>query len=137
VLELTLKRKIVTTIRLFSVASYKGHVQLVKEFLEHGTDIEAKDMHYRDPLHSSGWNGHLVIVNELLSHNKSRGGADIEAKDDEGDMPLRDASWKGHLAVVKTLVSGGANTLAANKQGDLLIHKAMRAGQLASEQVST
>jgi ankyrin repeat protein len=63
----------------------------------------------------------LPFVNELQEH-----GADVEAKDNEdGDTPLHSASVGGYLPVVKALVSGGANILAANNDGELPIHCAV------------
>jgi ankyrin repeat protein len=83
-------------------ASWNGHVQVVKDLLEHGADMEAEDDCGLTALHRACIPGHLVVVNELLSpkdsngttttilgkRTKSRVGANIEAKDTDGDTPL-------------------------------------------------
>jgi ankyrin repeat protein len=121
-------------------ASCHGHVRVVNELLEHGSDVEATTISDSTPLHFACSNGQLVVVIELLGPNdidgattsilgkrKSRG-ADTEAKDCEGDTPLRDASSRCHLLVVKALMSGGADILAINDQGELPIYQAVREG---------
>jgi ankyrin repeat protein len=121
-------------------ASTKGHVQLVKELLGHGADIEVKGLFYWTPLDYACLNGHSAVVNELLSPNDSNAatttsilgkrksrGADVDAKDCDGDTPLHFASGKGNFPVVKALLNGGANILAANDEGRLPIHYAVSA----------
>jgi ankyrin repeat protein len=115
-------------------ASYFGNVQLVKELVEHGVDMEAKDIVGMTPLHLACSQGHLAVVNDLVGSNgatttilgkrKSRG-ANIEAKDNHGNTPLHVASVHNHLPVVKSLLSGGAYILAVNERGELPIHKAL------------
>jgi hypothetical protein len=88
--------------------------------------------------------GHVAVVNELLSPNdsndtatsilgkrKSRG-VNIEAKDNDGDTPLHFASAGAHLPVVKALLSAGANILAVGSDGNLPIHLAVREGHSAA-----
>jgi ankyrin repeat protein len=112
-------------------ASMKGYVQVVVDLLGRGADIEAKEIHGGTALHCACANGHVAVVNELLNLNdgvttsvlgkrKSRGGANMEAKDNDGDTPL------GHLTILQALLSAGANILAANNQGRLPIHEAVR-----------
>jgi ankyrin repeat protein len=131
------------------VACYNGHVQLVKELLKHGADIEAEDINGRTPLHWACSNGHLAVVNELrspgaeihaidsngttttLGKRKTRAGAEIEAKDSRGNTPLILASFKGHLAVVMALLAVGADILAVNNYGLLPIHRAIDEGNSA------
>jgi ankyrin repeat protein len=57
--------------------------QVVKEFLEHGADIESKDFEGWVPLHFACSHGHAAVVIELLDH-----GADIHC-----------ACANGHVAV--------------------------------------
>jgi ankyrin repeat protein len=58
-------------------------------------------------------------------------GADIEAKDDNGDTTLLSTlgscnSRVGELFAVKGLLQGGANVLAVDKYGDLVLHRCLR-----------
>jgi ankyrin repeat protein len=119
------------------VACYNGHLQVFQALREHGADIEATTSSGRTPLHFACAKGHLAVVNELTSPNDSNGattsildrrksrGANIEVKDRFGDTPLHFASSEGHVAIVRVLLSSGANTLTANIQGRLPIHKAV------------
>jgi ankyrin repeat protein len=122
-------------------ACSKGHVQVVKELLEHGADIEAYDNNGWTPLHWACGYGHLPVIIELLSPNDSNGattsilgkrksrGANIEAKNSRGNTPLHLASICDVLPVVKALLSGGADILATNNDGLLPIHEAMNRGK--------
>jgi ankyrin repeat protein len=105
-----------------SEASMRGNVQVVKEFLDHGADVEAKDYTGWTPLHWACYYGRVTVGNELLSR-----GANIEAKTYQGETPLHCAY--SHMAVVKALLSGGANILAANNNGHLPVHVAVEAGR--------
>jgi ankyrin repeat protein len=122
-------------------ACINGHAQVVKELLEHGADIEAKADEDWTPLHWACDRGHLPVIIELLSPNESNGtattilgkrksrGANIEAKDDVGDTPLHIAAIQGSVAIVRALLSGGANILAVNNDGELAIHQAVSRGR--------
>jgi ankyrin repeat protein len=126
-------------------ACYHGYLQIFKELLAHGADIEATSIYYgRTPLHVAAVDGHLAVANELLSPNdsndssptisskrKSRAGANTEAKDNDGNTPLHCASGRDHLPVVKALLSAGANILAVNNRGRLPIHFAVGEGYSA------
>jgi ankyrin repeat protein len=120
-------------------ACVMGHVQVFKELVEHGADIEVKDNIGSTPLHLACCTDHLAAVNELLSPNdsngttttilgkrKSRAGANTEAKDKDGNTPLHFASRKGYLPVVEALLSVSADILAANNEGRLPVHEAVR-----------
>jgi ankyrin repeat protein len=131
---------------LIEACSY-GHMQVFQALLEHGADIEAKDSDGWTPLHWACAKNRVAVVVELLNPGdeihandsdgttttilgkRKRRGADTEAKNRYGDTPLHKACFNGHLAVVKALVSGGANILAANNRGKLLIYEAMRKGK--------
>jgi ankyrin repeat protein len=123
------------------VASKEGHLQVLKELLEHGADIDAESFGGMTALHFACSHEHLAVVNELLSPNASNGttttilgkrkslaGANIEAKEFYGDTPLHLASMHDSLAIVKALLSGGADILAVNSRGELPLHYAVSVG---------
>jgi len=58
----------------------------------------------RTPLHRSAYNGHVTIVDYLISH-----GADIDSKDSDGRKPFHLALLKGHYNVVEYLIRKGSN----------------------------
>ena len=64
-------------------ASKYGNIEAVKQHLDAGSDVNAKDNLGATPLHWATVNGHKEIV-ELLIAN----GADVNAKDDRGMSPL-------------------------------------------------
>jgi ankyrin repeat protein len=121
-------------------ASYHGHLQVFPALRQHGADVNAKDNYGETPLHFACGKGHLAVVGELLSPNdstgtptilgkrKSRGGVNIDATDRYGDTPLHDASAEGRVEIVQALLAVGANLLAANNQGRLPVHAAVRFG---------
>jgi ankyrin repeat protein len=104
-------------------ANYKGHVQVVKELLDHGANTEAEGFDGDTPLHCACWYGHFAIVIGLLGH-----GVNIDAKESLGHTPLHLAILRGHLAIVKALLAVGADILAADNQGHLPINYAVRGG---------
>jgi ankyrin repeat protein len=63
------------------VACLRGHVQVVKELVDHRADLEANNNYKGDtPLHCASQHAHLPVVKALLSR-----GANIEAKNNSGD----------------------------------------------------
>src|SRR3990167_7649428 len=83
-------------------ASFKGHLEIVKELLfAEGGGIDPKiiDRDGQTPLHLASRNGHLEVVKVLL-----HGGADPNIADKDGETPLYVASESGHLEVVKVLL---------------------------------
>jgi ankyrin repeat protein len=87
----------------FVNASHQGNLELVKELLAKGANINAKD---DQALIYASSNDHLDVVEYLISK-----GANIHANDDEA---LGLASFKGYLNVVKYLISKGADIHANN-----------------------
>jgi ankyrin repeat protein len=81
-----------------SLASEKGHLEVVKYLFENGADIHAKN---DEALIWASMNGHLEVVKFLVKN-----GADIHSNEDEA---LIYASTKGHLNIVKYLIGNGAN----------------------------
>ena len=83
------------------IAAYTGQKEVVKELLNHNSDIEAKNRHGNTPLilgifvdyyviwyyyfvlFQAAYEGHIEVVKELINHN-----AVIEAKDNHGNTPL-------------------------------------------------
>jgi ankyrin repeat protein len=120
-------------------ASYFGHVQAIKELLDHGADIERTNKDGRTQLHWASGRGHLQVFQALREH-----GADVNAKDDEGETPLHFACCPGHLAVVEELLSPhdsngtptilgkrksrGADIDATDNNGDTPLHTASLCG---------
>ncbi|KKO97610.1 ankyrin repeat domain-containing protein [Trichoderma harzianum] len=94
------------------IASYYGHLAVVKLLVKRGVDIEAKDGSGRTPLLLAAENGHEAIVKLL-----AKKGADIKAKDRDGQTPLLLAAENGHEAIVELLAEKGADIEAKNGYG--------------------
>uniref|UniRef100_A0A8C9TCQ0 asparaginase n=1 Tax=Scleropages formosus TaxID=113540 RepID=A0A8C9TCQ0_SCLFO len=69
-----------------------------------GSNLSMEDYDGRTPLHIASCEGHLKVVQYLLSH-----GATVYAKDRYGDTPLRNAVRFRHKEVVKLLRKTGAH----------------------------
>jgi ankyrin repeat protein len=63
-----------------------------------GANMEAKTNEGDTPLHWASYQGHLPVVNALVS-----GGANILAANDEGELPIHFAVQRGRSAVAKCL----------------------------------
>jgi len=85
-------------------ASREGNLEVVKELILQGANINVKSKFGETPLQLASREGHLKIVKELISQ-----GAKIDEKDKSGNTPLQFASRHGHLEIVKELISQGAN----------------------------
>ena len=81
----------------------------VKDLVELGADVNAKNGFGDTPLHLASENGHTDIAKYLVQH-----GADVKAKDGHAYTPLHRASENGHTDVVKYLVEQGADMEAEN-----------------------
>lgn len=74
----------------------------VKDLVEQGADVNAKDEYGRTPLYVASEEGHIDVVKYLLEH-----GADVKVKDKNGGTSLNWASWGSsivrHLRGMKKL----------------------------------
>ena len=85
-------------------AAALGNIEAVKQFLDSGTDVNAKDKTGGTPLdEAAGW-GRKDIVELLIAK-----GADVNAKfEDDGSTPLHLAAWKGHFETAELLIAADA-----------------------------
>ena len=95
-------------------AAALGNIEAVKQFLDSGTDVNAKDKTGGTPLdEAAGW-GRKDIVELLIAK-----GADVNAKfDDDGSTPLHLAAWKGHFETAELLIGADADVNAKMEDGD-------------------
>ncbi|XP_018583144.1 60 kDa lysophospholipase isoform X1 [Scleropages formosus] len=89
---------------LACAASKIGDVEALEAIREMGSNLSMEDYDGRTPLHIASCEGHLKVVQYLLSH-----GATVYAKDRYGDTPLRNAVRFRHKEVVKLLRKTGAH----------------------------
>merc|ERR1712029_670707 len=107
-----------------------NHIDVVKELLDSGANIEAQNIdHGATPLHYAViWNNNFDVVKELLDR-----GANIEAQDTHGWTALHLAAFQNlpsilpyYLDVVKQLLDRGVNKDAQDNHGQTALHWAVR-----------
>ena len=72
--------------------------------LEHGVEIEGRDVKGQTSLHVAAREGYSGVVETLLDK-----GAFVDARDKEGWTPVHRAAWNGHKDVVELLSQRGAD----------------------------
>jgi len=80
-------------------ASEKGNLNEVKELIEKGAKIDARDSNDDIPLHKASTHGHLEVVKYLIEK-----GNVVDELDRWDKTPLHLASSNGYLDVVKYLI---------------------------------
>lgn len=92
--------------RLLDIATYSGHLELVKYFLEQGININVSEQSGRIALHYAIWHGHPEIAYYLINQ-----GADVNAlyNANGGLTPLCCAAEYGDLELLKYLIQHGAD----------------------------
>jgi len=144
-------------------ASYEGHLDVVRLFLDHGADVNTKNAHKGTPLCSAYAGGHVEIMQLLLDC-----GADADASHDNDPIlkhasdygrvkavhlllqhnanvngtgclsnwtALHSASYFGHLKVVKLLLEHGAEINALSKAHNTPLRLASQSGHLEVVQI--
>ena len=145
---------------VYHIASNKGNLKILQELIMHNKDyINDVDQYNLTPLHHAVSEGHIEIVNYLLSNK-----ADVSVKNDQGwnvyhraankgnlkllqelimhnkdyinDVdkmnltPLYHAVTKGHIEMVNYLLSNKADVSVKNDQGWNVYHSAAYKGNL-------
>ncbi|MBN2315392.1 MAG: ankyrin repeat domain-containing protein [Sedimentisphaerales bacterium] len=98
----------------------KDCTDIMRQLLDKGADIEARQRHGATPLACAAYDGNVETARFLIEH-----GANIEAKLNDGEAtPLLRAVSQGHVETVELLIAKGANTKATSK-GETPIHRAI------------
>ena len=82
------------------IAATYGMLEVVKDLIEGGADIEARDKRHRTPLFLAVLNGHAPCCLALLLSN-----ADHQSRDGHGHTMIEVAARSGHLDIVEHLVT--------------------------------
>ena len=99
------------------VPSEELRLNIVKNLIQNGAEIDARNKYKNTPLHYAANNGDLEIFQHFLDH-----GAQIEAKDDVERTPIVFAVYKNHFEIVKCLIEKGAQLDIKIKYGCTALH---------------
>lgn len=93
-------------------------LQMVKDLIDNGADVNQTDDSGATPLHWAANKGYEAIAKVLINN-----GAEVDAVDNNFyATPLLWASYDGSLAVVKVLVNNGADVNMVNSMGNTALH---------------
>ena len=102
------------------LGAVRGDIELMKQDLEAGVDVNTKAQFNRTALMYSSWNGHLPAIEFLVSQ-----GANIDSVDNQfGQSALFFAAENGQLDAVKLLIELGSNLQLINDKGQNLLMRA-------------
>jgi ankyrin repeat protein len=114
---------------LLMVASSNGYIEIVKELLKNGADVNAKKNNGNAPLIMASSEGFLEVVKELLLH-----GANVNTTLNNGFSSLTLASFNGHTEVVRELLDNNADPTIKTYDGFTALDYA---GYNASDRLSS
>jgi len=97
-----------------------GRTQVLRELLERGADVHARNWRGEDPLLRASQRGHVGAIALLLEH-----GADPLSTDKDGDSCLHHAAWPGKARAAEYLVRSGADVSARDPRGKTPLHIAV------------
>ena len=83
-------------------AAAEGNIEVVKQHLAAGTDVNAKNEWGGTPLHFAALGGRKEVAELLIAK-----GADVNAKDDAGDTPV---DWTDNKETADLLRKHGGKT---------------------------
>ncbi|XP_076300828.1 uncharacterized protein LOC143219007 isoform X2 [Lasioglossum baleicum] len=105
----------------------RNNIGDVKELINHGVSIDAKNNDGQTPLHYAAKSDKLEVVKYLIEEK----GANVNVKDNDGQTPLHSAAKSDKLEVVKYLIEEkGANVNAKDNHGQTPLHSAAKSDKL-------
>ena len=102
-------------------AIMKGDLDRVKNLIEEGADVNAKDEIGRAPLH--------FVKNKAVAELLIAKGADVNARTKDGSTLLHTMAWNGNKEIAELLLENGADVNAKHKKGHTPLHFAVRTGK--------
>ena len=106
-------------------AARTGNMKQVRDLLQKGTNVNARNEWGLTPLMGAAQNGHAQAGKLLLEK-----GAEINARQDSGWTTLMVASFKGHADFVNILLGKGADVSARTEKGVTALMLASSAGAM-------
>jgi ankyrin repeat protein len=108
------------------LATWLGHVEVVRVLLESGADVHAADLNMHTALHTAAKHGRLELCGLLLDW-----GAAVNTEGVSKLTALHLAAEDGHLSVVKFLVERGADVRLKDDKGQTAAELARSKGNTA------
>ncbi|CAF1786408.1 unnamed protein product [Brassica oleracea var. botrytis] len=109
---------------LLEAARYND-IDDLKSLAFDGVSLNSRDSQGRTALHMAAANGHMSIVEYLISQ-----GVDINALNEENNAPLHWACLNGHIEVVKKMILAGASLSLLNRYERTPMDEAIGAGKM-------
>nr|VZI28361.1 unnamed protein product [Spirometra erinaceieuropaei] len=106
-----------------TLASYKGHADMVNFLLENGADHEHRTDEMHTPLMEAAMEGHVEVARLLLAH-----GANVNIPQDSFESPLTLAACGGHTELAHLLLGYEADIEEVNDEGYTPLMEAAREG---------
>ena len=106
-------------------AARKGDARRVRELLDKGANVNARDEYGLAPLHVAAFNGQLDVARLLIDR-----GADVNAIDELGETPLHWAAFNGHVDVARLLLERGADASVRDDEGKTPLDLAREKGHV-------
>jgi len=94
-------------------AAWTGNINVVKQYLAAGANVNAKGENGWTPLHMAALSGHKEIAELLIAK-----AANKNAEVGDENTPLHYAAFNGHKEIVELLIAAGVDVNAKNN-GDL------------------
>ncbi|XP_076285654.1 uncharacterized protein LOC143211676 [Lasioglossum baleicum] len=105
----------------------RNNIGDVKELINHGVSINAKNNKGQTPLHYAAKSDKLEVVKYLIEEK----GANVNVKDNNGQTPLHSAVDHGKLEVVRYLIEEkNANINVKDNNGQTPLHSAAKSDKL-------
>lgn len=97
---------------LLTLAARAGELQVVRELLRRGADVDRIGLHGHTPLGVASASGRDPVIQDLL-----RAGAGVDVPSATGQSALHLAAMGGHLKAMRQLLQAGANVRGLNREG--------------------
>ena len=104
----------------FHGAAAKGHLDLVKYFVEKGESIDMQNERGETPLHMAAGKGRVKVIQYLLDQ-----GANVNIEDCDGNKPLDHAAMNGYIESAKRLLDRGSEVDLEGRYGWTRLHLAV------------
>ena len=107
------------------LALQRGHMEIARLLVEHGSHATAQDNQGWTPLHWAAKEGSIDLACLLIEH-----GANVTAQDHDGWTPLHWAMLRGSADISQFLIKHGADLTAQDSDGSTPLHWAVKEGSL-------